>query len=107
MVNGIYPYLPEGVLRLLSHQYRRLYSNGERVLPDFSLEELTNVNTREMLLVDDNAFTGKTIEMWKDRLQNRTNKNVLTFTITVTGDYRPDYFCIEGWRSFEWRPIGI
>lgn len=107
LVNGIYPYFPEVILRTLSHQYKRLYSRGERILPDFDLEELINVENHEMLLVDDNAFTGKTLELWKQRIENGTNKRIHTFALTVTGDYRPDYFCIEGWRSFDWRPIGI
>jgi len=107
LLNSVYPYFPEFVLRGLSHQYKRLYSKGERVLPNFSLEELTKGGNSEILLVDDNAFTGKTLELWKQSIENKVNKKVHTFTLTVTGDYRPDYFCVEGWRSFEWRPIGI
>jgi hypothetical protein len=107
IVNGIYPYFPEVILRTLSHQYRKLYSKGERMLPDFDLGELINVESPEMLLVDDNAFTGKTLELWKQRIEDDANKRIHTFSLTVTGDYRPDYFCIEGWRSFEWRAIGV
>jgi len=107
LVNSIYPYLPEPALEALSHRYKKLYSKNDRFLPDFNLDSLRDVECEGMLLVDDNAFTGKTFELWKQRLEEEGSKDVYTFAITTTGNYRPDYFCIDGWRSFEWRPIGI
>ena len=107
LVNRIYPYLPESVLEVLSYRYKQLYSRDDRFLPDFNLDCLVDVKCEGMLIVDDNAFTGKTFELWKQRLEEDASKKIYTFAITTTGNYRPDYSCIDGWRSFEWRPIGI
>jgi hypothetical protein len=107
MINKAYPFFPENLLRVLSQQYKRIYHNSERIFPrDFNWNKLKGSKS-EILLVDDNALTGSTLEMWKSEIKENTKRNTKTFSITVTGDYRPDYFCYEGWRSFEWRPIGI
>jgi len=105
IVNSIYPFLPESILKSLSHQYKKLYSHSERSLPSFNLDQLTGEGS--ILLVDDNCFTGQTFKLWEEEIKKQTGRDTKTFSITVTGDCKPDFYCIEGWRSFEWRPIGI
>ncbi len=108
MVNKIYPFLPENILKLISSQYKRLYKSSERIFPeDFKFDKLSYEKDLPILLVDDNALTGKTFEIWKKKIKENIGKSVYTFSITVAGDYKPDYLCIEGWHSFEWRSIGI
>ena len=109
-LNGIYPYFPEPALRALSHFYRLLYSSSERVLPNtLNLDDLAECERYlTMVLVDDNTYTGKTMELWKAKLKSvRPDIDVITFSAAVTGEYKPDYYCFTKWRSFEWRPIGI
>ncbi|MEK6897516.1 MAG: hypothetical protein AABW93_03225 [Nanoarchaeota archaeon] len=107
ILNSSYPYFPEFALKLLSYGYRRLYSGSERIIPDISLKGMLSDTGLPVLLVDDNCFTGNSLNLWKTRIENETKIRVKTFAITVTGNFRPDYFCFEGWHSFEWRPIGI
>jgi len=104
-LNTIYPFFPECILKNLSEHYKTLYKRDNRILKaEFDFNG-TLEGHKSMLLVDDNAFTGKTLENWKKIIGDRIK--VHTFSITITGDYKPDYFCLEGWKSFEWRPIGI
>lgn len=104
-LNTVYPYFPEPVLRFLAERYKRLYHRDERILEEnLDLNYLIG-NHKSILLTDDNTFTGKTFEGWKNMLNGRINTS--TFAITVTGDYHPDYSLIDGWRSLEWRPIGM
>jgi hypothetical protein len=107
ILNSAYPYLPELALNILSQGYKRLYSRSDRIIPEFPIDYLFEDNGLPILLTDDNCFTGKSLSLWKDMIENKTKREVKTFSITVTGDYFPDYFCYRGWRSFEWRPIGI
>ena len=105
ILNKMYFFIPENILKTLSEQYKRIYQRDSRILKkDFDLEE-TISNHKSLLLVDDNSFTGKTFDGWKRMINGKVR--VHTFSITITGDYIPDYFCIRGWRSFEWRLIGI
>ena len=106
-LNSIYPYLPEIVLKNIAERYKRIYSSSERTFPDFDTREVFAGDTSPVLIVDDNAYTGKSLEMWKREIQEKSGRDVKTFSITVTGDYKPDYFCYKGWHSFEWRPIGL
>lgn len=106
IVNSIYPFLPESVLRPIAHQYKKLYSRNNRFLPDFDLDQLLK-GDGSVLLVDDNCFTGQTFKLWGEKIKEDTGKDTKTFSITITGDCKPDFYCIDGWRSFEWRPIGI
>lgn len=108
IANGIYPLLPENILRFLSRYYLKMYSSSERVIQkENGLERFFQENNSSVLLVDDNTLTGKTLEIWKQQIQKKTNRKVYTFTIAVSGDYHPDYYCFDSWHSFEWRPIGI
>ncbi len=109
LVNNISPHLPEFILRIISYQYKRIYRSSEKLFPgDDDLDELSKYEKDSpILLVDDNSFTGKTLELWKQKIKGITGKLVWTYSITVTGSYEPDYYSIKGWRSFEWRPIGI
>ena len=104
-LNEIYPILPESVLYILSKHFKKLYQKDVRVLKkNFDLKRVLD-GYKSILLVDDNAFTGKTLEGWKKMIDKKVD--IHTFSITVTGEYKPDYFCLEGWHSFEWRAIGI
>ena len=104
-LNYAYHFFPESVLRLLSKQYKRIYQGDDRVLKkDFELEKVIDGH-KSILLVDDNAFTGKTFENWKKLMEREID--IHTFSITINGSYKPDYFCLAGWHSFEWRRIGI
>ncbi|RMF54643.1 hypothetical protein D6745_04590 [Candidatus Woesearchaeota archaeon] len=109
ILNTIYPYLPIPVLRLLSREYMRLYQRSKRSVPNnLDLDSILIAEPEStILLVDDNSFTGKTFELWKEEIKKLKPNPIVTFSVTVTGDYRPDYYCIEGWRSFEWRAIGV
>ena len=75
-------------------------------MPDFDLNQLLK-GDGSVLLVDDNCFTGQTFDLWKDKIKKDIGKDTKTFSITITGNCKPDFYCIDGWRSFEWRPIGI
>jgi len=108
-LNALYAHLPEFVLKPLSHLYRNLYRISEWEFPeDFDNEELTQYRGESsILVVDDNSYTGNTLGSWKQKISELMPNDVITFSVTVTGSYRPDYHCFEGWRSFEWRRIGI
>ena len=107
IVNSIYPFFPEPILKSLSEKYKKMYIKSERTIPDFPVAEIIGIEDSSVLLVDDNCLTGRTLSMWKEKIEDRTGREVKTFAITVTGNHKPDYFCYEGWHSFEWRPIGI
>ncbi len=105
-INSVYPFLPENMLESISHKYKKLYSQGDRFIPHFNLNPILH-EINSILLVDDNCLTGETFNLWKNKIRKETETNVITFSITVTGDCEPDFYCIEGWRSFEWRSIGV
>jgi len=105
----IYPVLPEPVLRKISSYYKKRYMKSERSIENVPIDEklLKYDKNFPILLVDDNVFTGKTFELWRQRIKETTGKDTVTFSVTVTGLYMPDYHCYEGWHPFEWRHIGI
>lgn len=108
LLNCIYEHLPVFILRQLSEGYKELYRHSQRSLPDsIPVDELKLFEGGPLLLVDDNSLTGSTFELWKGEIKRVNPVPVSTFAITVTGNYRPDYFCYDSWRSFSWRPIGI
>jgi hypothetical protein len=98
--------LPEAVLRELSIKYKKWIQKTNLVLPeDFDMGCVRGDKT--LLLVDDSTFTGNTMEFWKRKIKDSSDGEVYTFSITVNGDYRPDYFCTDEWQPFDWRPVGI
>jgi hypothetical protein len=107
--NCIYPVLPERLLKAVSNYYKKAYQSSERFIEKTPIDErlLKYEKNIPILLVDDNAFTGKTFELWKRKIKEMMGKNTVTFSVTVTGDYKPDYHCFDGWHSFKWRHIGI
>jgi hypothetical protein len=108
LLNFIYPYFPESILGILAEHYKTIYEKKDRVPIGELMFDRASLNAgQSILLVDDNAYTGQTLEMSKERIRKHIDLPISTFTITVTGNYRPDYFCFEGWRSFKWRPIGM
>ena len=106
VLNRMYDHVPEIALRILAEGYKFVYSREPREMPNGALDSALTSGSG-ILLVDDNAFTGITLERWKSRIQEDYKGPVRTFTITVTGQYVPDYHLIDSWRSFEWRKIGI
>jgi hypothetical protein len=102
-------YLPSFLLWGLSYIYRWVSRTNERIPPDdFDITNLmTGRQDSAVLLVDDNVFTGRTMEYWKSQIERNTGRTAYTFSITTLDGYCPDYHCIDGWRSFEWRPIGV
>ena len=107
-LNRVYNFLPVPILRVLSGGYKRMYRHSERTIPEFDSANLSDsLGGGSLLLVDDNSLTGLTFEAWKGEIQRINPSPITTFSITATGDYRPDYFCYDSWRSFSWRPIGI
>ncbi|MGV8142013.1 MAG: hypothetical protein ACP5NS_00055 [Candidatus Pacearchaeota archaeon] len=108
ILNRAYRYLPVFLLERLSEGYKTLYRHSQRSIPDLiPVDKITLLESGPLLLVDDNALTGSTFELWKKEIRRINSFEVSTFSITATGDYRPDYFCYDSWRSFSWRPIGI
>lgn len=106
ITNTALRFLPESVLRRLSKSYKQWIRKIDLVLPeDFDLSVISGNDS--VLLVDDSTFTGNTMEFWKKRIRDSSDGRVYTFSITVNGDYHPDYFCSEEWQSFAWRPLGI
>lgn len=107
--NCIYPALPECLLEAVSNYYKKVYKSSRRFLEDAPVDErlLKYEGDNPILLVDDNSFSGKTFELWKQKINDMTGKNTVTFSVTATGSYRPDYHCFDDWHSFEWRYIGI
>ena len=104
-LNKSYKFLPTPILKIIAKQYKSVYSSSERETPeDITIDLPKNKN---ILLVDDNSLTGKTLELWKEKLSSLTKNKILTYSITTTGEYKPDYYSINGWRSFEWRLIGV
>ena len=104
----LYSHLPERALISLAELHKRIHRLSEYSCHENGLPSLLKYKDGlPILLAEDNAYTGKTLELWKRRLQEITNNEIITFSITITGDYKPDYYCIEGWRSFAWRPAGI
>ncbi len=107
-LNEFYKLLPVSFLRFLSENYKRMYRHSERTISEFDSANLSDsLGDGSLLLVDDNSLTGLTFEAWKGEIQRINPSPITTFSVTATGDYRPDYFCYDSWRSFSWRPIGI
>lgn len=107
MLNGVYQHVSPEMLYLLSYGYRLLYQYGQREFPREEQLPFQNGEYKgNILLVDDNSYTGRTLEAWKTRMVAR-GREVTTFAVTATGDYKPDFYCFEHWQSFAWRPIGI
>ncbi len=107
-MNNLYKFLPVPILRILSESYKKIYCGSERFLPENIPADLPGAfNLGHLLIVDDNSLTGATFETWKEEIGRVSSSSITTFSITATGDYRPDYFCYDSWRSFSWRPIGI
>jgi len=109
LMDDIHTQLPECFLETILKIYKQVYRHKKRILPQgFSLDDLSDIeNSLPVLLVDDNAYTGKTFEFWKDNVKKETGRDSYTFSVTAIGDYKPDYYCFENHCSFEWRPIGI
>jgi hypoxanthine phosphoribosyltransferase len=107
IVNRIYPLLPENVLRVITEKYKQIYASSERDSPEVFEVDSKLRDKFSVLLIDDNALTGKTLEAWKKRLKDRDEKDVQTFSVAVSGEYKPDFYCFDKWHSFKWRPIGI
>jgi len=106
MINPLYNHLPAGMLKIISQMYKTIYSM-ERIPPkDFELDKRF-YDRGLILLVDDNTQTGRTLETWKRKIKDKTGKSACTFSLAVSGNYKPDYYCFDKWRSFKWRPIGI
>ena len=101
-------HLPENILKFIFGIYANFYKSFNReVSAEAPLDDILKcTDGLPILIVDDNVFTGKTLETWKSRF-NRRNKDAVTFAITKTGDYSPDYCCLNGWYSFDWAPLGI
>ena len=107
LINAAYPHMPESALRFFAERHKRLHERAHYYCdPNFDISPFYEaLGKGGILLVDDNAYTGKTLELWKEKLEEVSN--VITFSIAVTGEYRPDYYCRKGWHSFDWRPVGI
>ncbi len=102
------PYCNEPILRAGAEVYKWISGNMNRTFPETIPLEVINYHQESpILLVDDNSFTGRTLEFWKEVIRKRANVSTYTLTITAIGDYRPDYVCSTKWASFEWRPIGV
>tara|TARA_B100001971_G_C18135736_1_gene507492 strand:+ start:154 stop:687 length:534 start_codon:yes stop_codon:yes gene_type:complete len=109
MLNAMLRHFPERALVPISNIYKKYIQSASRCIPEgFTLDGSLNYEgDSPILLVDDSAFTGETLDAWKQEVEKTTGKKVYTFSITVIDGYRPDYYCIEDWRPFEWRPIGV
>lgn len=108
LANPIYRHFPEFFRKPLSLVYKYIRKRSETCFPnDFNFNEVLHNNDLAVLLVDDSTFTGKTLDFWKSTIKQNTGKEVYSFSITVVGNYTPDYFCFEKWHSFAWRPIGV
>ncbi len=102
------PCYSEPILRAGAEVYKAISKRDTRVFPKTIPLEIRDYHKNlPILLVDDDSFTGRTLEFWKSATQEHAGVQAYTFTITTVGDYRPDYFCMDQWRPFEWRPIGV
>lgn len=108
-INKVLSYFPEKTLQPFAEIYKTFIEKANiTLLEDFTLQNSLNLAVSSaVLLVDDSTVTGRTMEFWKKELGKVTTKPVYTFSVTTPGDYKPDYSCIRGWRSFKWRPTGI
>jgi len=107
-VNCTYHHMPEFLLRFFAERHKKLHERAFYYCDSRSISVPLELNREGIiLLVDDNAYTGKTLELWRRKLNEETQRDVRTFSIAVTGDYHPDYYCLNGWNSFSWRPVGI
>lgn len=109
LANIVYDYFPECFRIPVSIVYKSIRKSRKTIFPEnFKFNGLLyKGDDLPILLVDDNSFTGRTFEFWKHKIEENAQRAVYTFSITRTGSYKPDYFCIDGWRSFEWRPVGV
>jgi len=105
----IYGSFPESFRKPVSYTYRYYRKNRRTIFPEINgeLEQLSKEENKGVLLVDDNTYTGRTMKFWKREILNIQGIVPKTFAITVIGDYRPDYYCFDSWKSFDWRPVGV
>ena len=107
-INKAYFHLPTWALEAIAEKHRNLHKKARYYCDPLSESEILPFGeSPSILLVDDNVYTGKTLELWKTKLYNVGSSRVTTFAITATGDYLPDYYCTTDWISFSWRPIGV
>lgn len=66
-------------------------------------------NESKILIVDDNVFTGRTINYVTEFLINKGLKkeNIRSATLTAPYNHKPDYYASEEIISFPWNPIGV
>ena len=77
-------------------------SSSNKIFKKYGLES-------SILIVDDNVFTGKTLECVTRFLVGKgfNKEKMRKATITAPYQYKPDYYASEKELSFPWNPVGI
>ena len=81
----IYGSFPKSFRRPVSYAYRYYRKNRRTIFPQINgeLEQLSKEENKGVLLVDDNTYTGRTMEFWKREILNIQGIVPKTFAITT------------------------
>jgi len=88
--------------------YKKNYPVIENTVYNNYLLEKFNKESK-ILILDDHAYTGRTIESTINFLISKDFKreNIKSCVLSSSNGYKPDYYATQEALSFPWNPIGV